>query len=295
MRRVTVPSLRRIIRWAILLVVLVLVVTNCLLPVGVAVFVVIGVDRSVGEPPEGFAEVALVTSDNVAISAWYIAPQNGVAIILIHGAGGTRDSVRDEARLLADNGYGVLAIDLRGHGESGGNTNKLGWDGTLDVGAAVAFLGRQTDVTAIGGLGTSLGGEVLLGAASAYPAIAAIVSDGATHRTFEEFYDLPAHRGVLRAIAPWIFDQTVGLLSGDERPLPIMDSLEATVDARFLLIAAGDVSDEGKYNTLFAGAVPGRAEVWVAPDVGHTGGFERYPEEYAERVLDFFDTVLLDE
>ncbi len=36
----------------------------------------------------------------------------------------------------------IITVDLRGHGASAGRTNRFGWQGTHDVGAAVAFLGR---------------------------------------------------------------------------------------------------------------------------------------------------------
>ena len=57
-------------------------------------------------------------------------------------------------------------FDFRGHGESSGEGNGFDWEGTRDVAAAVAYLQEQ-NISLIGGLRTSLGGEVLLGAASA--------------------------------------------------------------------------------------------------------------------------------
>ena len=114
----------------------------------------------------------------MTLAGWYKPPLNGAVIILIHGAGGSREGMRPYAAMLARHGYGVLALDLRGHGASTGRTNRFGWQGTQDVGAAVAFLQARDEVKAIGGLGSSLGGEVLLGAASKYPALKAIAADG---------------------------------------------------------------------------------------------------------------------
>jgi pimeloyl-ACP methyl ester carboxylesterase len=127
--------------------------------------------------------IALTTDDQVMLAGWYKPPINGAAIILIHGAGGSREGMRPYAEMLAHHGYGVLALDLRGHGASTGLTNRFGWQGTHDVGAAVAFLQARDEVKMIGGLGSSLGSEVLLGAASEYPAMQAIAADGATTRS----------------------------------------------------------------------------------------------------------------
>ena len=33
-------------------------------------------------------------------------------------------------------------------------------------------------------------------------------------------------------------------------------------------------------------------ELWVVNDVGHTGAFEKYPDEYVRRVQRFFETKL---
>jgi len=93
--------------------------------------------ESVGAPTAGFTEIELAAEDGVTLKAWYAPATNGAAIILLHGAGGSREGVRDHATMLAENGYGVLALDMRGHGESGGTTNRFG-------GRARATSGQQS-------------------------------------------------------------------------------------------------------------------------------------------------------
>lgn len=68
-------------------------------------------------------------------------------------------------------GYGVLLFDQTGDGESVGDRNAFGWDGEKDVMAAVAYLKRQPDVDPgrFGGIGLSVGGELLLQAAAHTP------------------------------------------------------------------------------------------------------------------------------
>ena len=72
--------------------------------------------------------------------------------------------MRRQAELLAKHGYGVLALDMSGHGESGGRTNRLAWLGTEDIAAAARYLAEQPGVRSVGALGSSMGGEAVLGA-----------------------------------------------------------------------------------------------------------------------------------
>jgi pimeloyl-ACP methyl ester carboxylesterase len=70
--------------------------------------------------------------------------------------------VLEEIRMLARHGYGVLAFDLFGNGESSGHSNGLGDNAQPAVDAALDWLaGRpEVDPDRVGALGSSLGGEV---------------------------------------------------------------------------------------------------------------------------------------
>jgi pimeloyl-ACP methyl ester carboxylesterase len=61
-------------------------------------------------------------------------------------------------------GYGVLLFDRRGEGDSEGDPNALGWNGDRDIKAAIAFLRERAEVDPdrIGGIGLSVGGELML-------------------------------------------------------------------------------------------------------------------------------------
>ena len=134
----------------------------------------------VGVP--GYRDVTFRTSDGVRLSAWYLPSRNGAAVVLEHGAGSTRTSTLPQAGVLARHGYGVLMVDARGHGRSGGAGMDLGWYGDLDTTAAVTELSRLPGVapSRIGVVGLSMGGEQAIGAAAADPGIRAVVAEGAT-------------------------------------------------------------------------------------------------------------------
>jgi uncharacterized protein len=69
----------------------------------------------------GYQDVAFRTVDGVRLSAWYIPPRNGAAVVLLPGAGSTRSAVLGQAAVLVRHGYGALLVDTRGHGRSGGH------------------------------------------------------------------------------------------------------------------------------------------------------------------------------
>ena len=283
--------LKRILRWIGMILGLLLVLVYLVYPAAAGVVALLPGRSDVGSPPPGFAEVTLTAG--VLLQGWYRSPENGAAIILLHGAGGSRATMRGYAETLARHGFGVLAVDLRGHGQSQGATNRLGWQGTLDVGAAVQFLQGRAEVQRIGALGSSMGGEVLLGAASAYPQIAAIIADGATARSIEEILALETNRPLVRNFTARVMMTTVQLLSGQQPPKPLLDSMIEADTTHFLLIAGGANAREVAYNQLFQASLGDRAGLWVAPEAAHTAAFARYPEEYERRVVEFLQAELV--
>jgi uncharacterized protein len=72
-----------------------------------------------------YEEVQFTTSDGFLLKGWYIPSRNRAAVISFPGRSGTRD----QARMLARHGYGVLLFDRRGEGESEGDWNIFGWQG----------------------------------------------------------------------------------------------------------------------------------------------------------------------
>jgi pimeloyl-ACP methyl ester carboxylesterase len=262
------------------------------LPVGMGAWALSSARSEVGAPPQGFQDVTLTTEDGVSLAVWYRPAENGSTIIVIHGSGDSREGLRGPSEMLKRHGYGVLALDLRGHGESSGRTNRFGWESTADVGAAVAYLQAHDPAGKIGGWGFSLGGETLLGAAGRYPQVQAIVSDGSSRRSTQELLALPSERPLARNFVPRVMYAAVGLFSGQHPPEPLLDSMQAAESTRYLLIAAGNEKLEIAFNRLFADTLGERAALWIAPDADHVQAFGRHPEEYERRVIEFFDAAL---
>ena len=140
--------------------------------------------------------VSFRTSDGLELQGWYVPSKNGAAVIAFPG----RSGPQAHTRMLVSHGYGVLLFDRRGEGKSEGDSNLLGWGGDKDILAAVEFLKARPDVDPgkIGGIGLSVGGELMLQAAAETDELAAVVSEGAGTRQLseqlEEFHGLRAGR-----------------------------------------------------------------------------------------------------
>jgi hypothetical protein len=131
--------------------------------------------------------VILHTRDGLDLPGWYIPSRNRAAVVVYPGRG----TAQTHARYLAREGYGVLLFDRRGEGAADGDPHGFGWTFDEDIKAAVTFLARRADVDPgrIGGIGLSVGGEMMLQTAAGTPQLAAVVSDGAGARVISEELD----------------------------------------------------------------------------------------------------------
>jgi pimeloyl-ACP methyl ester carboxylesterase len=243
-----------------------------------------------------FESVEIVTADDVRLAAWVLPGTNGAAVVVLHGAGSTRSDALDHAAVLQRDGFTVLLLDARGHGDSGGTAMDFGWYGDLDVAAAVDYLltADAVDPARIGVLGLSMGGEEAIGAAAAHGTVRAVVAEGATARTAADktwLSDAYGWRGWVQEQIERVQFGLTDLLTDASPPATLAASI-AQADASFLLITAGRVADEGHAADHLAAAAPDRVTVWTVDDADHTGGLAVAPTEWERRVVEFFDDHL---
>jgi dienelactone hydrolase len=242
-----------------------------------------------------YRNVAFRTADGVRLSAWYIPPRNGAAVLVLPGAGSTRAAVLGQGAVLARNGYGALLLDGRGHGRSGGHTMDFGWWGGRDIAAALSFLARQPGVRPgkIALLGESMGGEQALAAMGTDPRIRAVVGEGVTGQQLADHgWMMHGITGVLDTGMEWVQYTAAGLISGAPRPMSIPDAIRAAAPRPVLIIAAGAVTSEPIAARWFQVASPATVHVWVVPHAGHTAGLATAPRAWAAHVLSFLNTAL---
>ena len=243
-----------------------------------------------------YSDVTFGTSDGVRLSAWYVPSINHAAVVAVPGAGSTRTGTLDQAVVLARHGYGVLMVDPRGQGNSGGQVMDAGWYGDRDIGAAVTFLQHQpgVDPGRIGVLGLSMGGEEAIGAAAATPAIRAVVAEGASHRTAADKAGyLPG--GITGAIQRGLDRLTYGVaavVSSAPQPRALHSAIASAPQTPFLLIAGGEAIDEPEAVAYLRTAAPDRVQTWTVLDASHTQALATAPAEWTARVTAFLDRAL---
>ena len=239
-----------------------------------------------------YIDVALTTGDGLRLAAWYVPSRNGAAVIAFPGRSGP---VR-HARMLVRHGYGVLLLDRRGEGESEGDFNARSWGGEPDLRAAVAYLRERPDVRddRIGGLGLSVGGEMLLQTAAHDSGMRAVVSEGAGLRSAAEQKHMPgAPPEPLRWVAPITMETVAGVVLSDHMPPPDLADLMPRIAPRPVLLIRGmEGNPDEALNRAYRDAGGPTAALWEIEGAGHTGGLSAAPAAYERRVIAFFDRGL---
>jgi hypothetical protein len=238
----------------------------------------------VGLPHEA---VTIRTSDGIDLSAAYVPSRNGAAVIVFPGAAALK-----EARMIAGNGYGVLLLDPRGQGKSGGDNVR--WAGDRDLIAAAEYLQRRPDVDddRVAGFGSSVGGEILIEAAAQSDAFAAVISEGAGLR-IGEGADLMTGAGKLMTPAFTTLTLATRVFS-NHAPPPQLASRIGEIAPRpvFLVYADPGMGGEAERQPGYFAAAGEPKQMWKVPGASHTGGIDARPAEFERRVIGFLDRAL---
>lgn len=294
-RRLDERPLRRYLRRTLVGTLAALGVVFLVMPVGFAIVVTHKARAPVAHVDLGrpHVDVSLTTSDGLRLAGSYVPSRNGAAVIAFPG----REGPLHHARMLVRHGYGVLLLDRRGEGASEGDYNARGWGGEPDLRAAVAYLRDRRDVRGdrIGGLGLSVGGELLLQAASRDAGLRAVVSEGAGLRSAAEQKHMPGTPPEpLRWIAPITMETVAGTVLSDHLPPTDLVDLMPRIAPRPVLLIRGMAGNPDEtLNRVYRDAGGPTATLWEIPDAGHTAGISTVPAEYERRVIGFFDRALM--
>jgi len=193
--------------------------------------------------------LTLTTKDGWSLAAVYLpAKPEMKTVILLHDLNKNKEAFTTFKAALVKNGFGYLALDLRGHGQS---TNlgavrsfaKEGVDNqfnkmTRDVDAAISFLQeKKVPMDQIALLGTGLGANVAAKATTFWPEIGqlALLSPTANVRNVLAIPPMRLYKGNL----------LIGAAAADKKMF-----LEASVIRNVAYVTAGE--DTGKITFLTA-------------------------------------------
>ena len=255
--------------------------------------------RVTGSPADvhmDFEDVTFASADGPALRGWYLeSPDARASVVIVHGDGATRSDpaigMLELQRDYARGGLNVLAFDLRGRGESGGQRNQLGAGELADVLGAVRYAQHRSE-TPVVLHGFSTGASLALTAATRTDQVAAVVADSPVASMRAHIRDrhkgVPAHLFALATrLARWRFDADIDAVT----PARSMHELGDTTVMFVHCENDRDVPMEHTLN-LAAASLNEANEVWTPYEGGHCATYRHGPGEYMHRCLRFIDQAI---
>lgn len=242
--------------------------------------------------------VSLTAADGIEIAGWYFPPdENGAALVMVHGFSANRTKMLAETAILTRHGYGALLIDLRNHGDSGGDVTTWGYDEWLDVQAGVNYLLSRPEVNPdkIGLMGKSMGSAAMVIAASRLPEVKAVVAMS-TYAGFPDNLRSLTMRigGRPEWLAPLVLRQMAwktGRPLAEVRPVAEIGNYQGAI--LFMHGAHDEIVNPKHSQELFAAANEPKF-LYLQPDAGHINILASDPVEFENQLITFFDTYLQD-
>ena len=226
-----------------------------------------------------YRDVWLASTDGVRLKAWWIpAGDSRRAAVLVHGWGGNKsdEHVLKTAPVYHREGYNVLVVDLRAHGESGGGRRTLGYRETRDVLGALLWLegrGYRPEDTVLHGW--SMGGTTVVRAAPG-TGVAAVVEE-AGYADLPRLLQsaIPRIAGLPRLFVPGVL--LAGRLWPDFDPWSVQPGREASELWKedvplFVIHSTIDDVIPVEHAKMFAAAHPD-ARIWILQDYDHVEAF----------------------
>ena len=254
-------------------------------------------DASFAQSRSRREEFSLIAPDGAELRGWKVRPENpnGSWVLLFHGVADNRVGTIGQSDILLRAGYGVVMMDQRAHGESGGAIATYGWLERNDTRAVVDALAASEHPAHIFALGESMGAGIALQSAGIDPRIEAVVAEAPFASLREASYDYaglqeyPLLGKTLFAPGAWVMLYRGGKLAGF--PAAGVSPEQAVAARNFPVLLVCDEADTtlpSRHAKRIYAAARGPKSLWVVPGAFHTAALGFAPEEFRRRVLDFF-------
>jgi dipeptidyl aminopeptidase/acylaminoacyl peptidase len=243
--------------------------------------------------------VEMTAGDGAVLRAWLVhaAKPNGAAAMVLHGIGDSRRGMVYRAKMLAQAGYTVLIPDSRGHGESGGELVTFGILEKDDVHRWADWLAQHEHPQALFGLGSSMGGAILIQALENDTRFRAAVAECPFADFHDAAYDRTGeHMGLTRWMARLLLFPAVepGLVYSrmkyglDLRQVQPFAAIARTKVPVLLIHGDADERIPPAHSVALHAANPGGSELWLVPGAGHVTIAKVAGDEFPRRVLAWF-------
>jgi pimeloyl-ACP methyl ester carboxylesterase len=245
--------------------------------------------------------VPFEAADGLALRGWMMRGEGErPAIVLCHDRAAGKASLVNLAIRLHDNGFTILMIDFRGHGESEQRLSTLGLREMRDVLGAVDLLQRMEwlDNRRIGLYGVGMGAHAAVLAAAELPAVKVLVLDS--------LYPDPSYHLVRSFWGDWPFavrrlaflpKATFGLLTGEDADGRRAADIIGRLPGRDMLLLAseGDPALIAELKAMYL-TIPDQTDVdgnlVFVPAAQTEALYGESLEEYTRTVADFFEQRL---
>ena len=234
------------------------------------------------------------TGQPLRIAGWWIphGSADGRTVVFLHGYADAKVGAIAWAPAWHKLGWNILAIDLRAHGESGGEYCTGGFYEREDVSQVIDQLRacRPAETRRLSIFGVSFGAAVAVATAATRDDIDALVLDSpatdfsvAGARTMQ---GLGAPLDILETVAVRLAQNMTGARYDDVRLIDLLPTLKCPV-----LVIAPELDpllDDGVRDKLSA-ALPPNGEHWQLADTGHLMAVVADPDEYVTRLDRFLN------
>jgi len=253
--------------------------------------------QTVAAIPEDFNVRA---PDGILMRGWKVRPHRSSAdwVLLFHGVSDNRTGMTGQAALLLRHGYGVVMMDARAHGESGGDMATFGWLERRDTRAIVDALSSTETPRNLFALGSSMGAAIALQSAAVEPRITGVVAESSFSDLREVTYDYAGLHW-----SPWLgktffLPGTLTVISTAQKEGGFtVDEVspEKSVSIRpFPVLLICDESDHiipCRHTLRIFRAAAGPKELWEVRGADHASAIGAAPAEYERRVISFLDNL----
>ena len=237
-------------------------------------------------------EVDIRTEDGLRLSAWWMpeGKPGRAPVVVLHGLGASKAHMIDYVLFAQQEGYPVLAIDFRGHGESDPSLTSIGYYESHDVLAGMRFV-RERGAGDPVLWGTSMGAVSALMAAEKDGAVAGVIADA----PFDTYRNTILHHAKLMYGLPEfpLIDMACPMIESRAHfRMAEVDCLRAAGNIRApMLVLAGELDERmpaSMVHTVYERAA-GPKEFWVIPGEGHEN--RGFGQAFREKIAGFLGQI----
>lgn len=243
---------------------------------------------------------------SIILKGWlFQAKSSDRAVIFVHSYGNNRlqfgIKTVDLIKEFLNKGYNVFTFDLRNSGESGGKDTTFGYNEKEDIQAAINYMNSQGSKH-ITLMGFSTGASASILAAAESKSVDVVIADS-PYADLNEYFSNSLNKWthmpalLLNKTVSFAMEVTGDIDTANASPINV---LTAEKPPHLLLIhGTGDklipVENSIELFQKYSALNSSGAEFWRTEDNGNATSFEKYPEEYLNRVFTFLEKVYPEE